>query len=377
MNPRIAVNIFFLINGLIIATLASRFVQIQEIYILSNKQLGFLLLAMSIGAFIGMPITGWLIHRFGSKRITTIAGLCMPIGLLILPWSPVWSLLFIPFFMVGASNGIMDVAMNAQAVEVEKLWKRSIMTFFHALFSVGMMIGAGIGSICISSGIHPRLHFMSVAIFSFIILALTSSYLLKEEAQEQEEDNVLFAWPTGALIALGIIAFCCMMGEGAMADWSAIYMEKIVEAEKSLQVAGLFAFSALMALARFMGDGGRDKYGDKRMMMIGAFTSLLGIAMILTVLHPYVVILGFGLVGLGLANVVPIVYSLAGNYPGVQPGVGIAAATTIGYTGFMAGPPLIGFLADAFDLRFALGCLGALFVVMAILVLAYKPKKAL
>lgn len=371
MNTRQAVNVFFTMNGLMIGSLASRFVQIQMSYGLDHKRLGLLLLAMSIGAFIGMPVTGWLIHKYGSKKITAIAGLSMALSLVILPWMPFWVVLFIPFFMVGASNGIMDVAMNAQAVDVEKLWGRSIMTFFHGLFSVGMMMGALVGSICISRDIPPSTHFLAIGILSFFTLLWSRRYLLKDDLGG-EGDGVMFAWPKGALIGLGVIAFCCMMGEGAIADWSAIYMEQIVQTVDHLQVAGLFAFSGFMALGRFIGDSGRDRYGDKKMMVIGAVTSLIGILLVLSLAQPYVVILGFGLVGLGLSNIVPIVYSLAGNYPGIQPGVGIAAATTIGYAGFMLGPPLIGFIGDVYDLRMALGLLGILFLIMAMLVLTYK-----
>jgi len=294
MNPREAVNVFFMINGMILGTLASRFVQIQEIYDLNNKTLGFLLLAMSIGAFIGMPITGWLIHKYGSRKVTTISGYFMPLGLIMLPWLPVWTMLFLPFFCVGASNGIMDVAMNAQAVDVEKLWKRSIMTFFHALFSVGMMFGALVGILCVNEGVPPKMHFLVMGGFAFIMFAVASKFLLIDEPSDSD-DEVMFAWPKGALIGLGVIAFCCMMGEGAMADWSAIYMDRVVDSVKSLQVAGLFVFSGFMALGRFVGDRGRDNYGDKKMMTIGAGTSLIGILLVLSLIHPYLVILGFGL----------------------------------------------------------------------------------
>jgi len=374
MNPRQAVNIFFFVNGVIIATIASRLLRIQDLYGLNDKQLGFLLLTMSIGAFIGMPITGWLIHKYKSHTVTGLTGWLLPIAFILIPWMPVWGLLFIPFFIVGVTNGIMDVGMNAQAVEVEKIWQRSIMTFFHALFSVGMLVGAGIGNLCVSYDVEPFDHFLGVGIFAVVLLSMTSAYLLKDESTSQE-DEVLFALPKGALIGLGFIAFCCMLGEGAMADWSSIYMERIVEASKSLQVAGLIAFTGMMALARFVGDTGRERYGDKKMMVLGAITSLIGIVLIITLLHPWLVILGFGLVGLGLANIVPIVYSLAGNFPGIAPGVGIAMATTIGYMGFMVGPPLIGFISDAVDLQFALSILSGLFLVMAILVFLYRVDK--
>lgn len=303
-----------------------------------------------------------------------ISGLIVSLVIIILPMMPSWILLFLPFFILGTSNGIMDVSMNAHAVEVEKLWKRSIMTFFHALFSIGMMIGALIGSLCIQGDISPRSHFLFIGVISLLIILISGKYLLLEPPQNEDKE-VLFAFPKGLFIGLGFIAFCCMMGEGAMADWSGIYMERIVKSSKYLQVAGLFTFSGFMALGRFFGDAGRDRYGDKMMMTIGALTSLLGMVLILSLIHPYLVILGFGLVGLGLSNIVPIVFSLAGNHPDVQPGVGIAGVTTIGYAGFMVGPPLIGFVADSYNLRIALVVLGVLFLIMASLVFTYKSSK--
>jgi len=298
----------------------------------------------------------------------------MPLFLMLLPQMPEWYFLFIAFFGIGVSNGIMDVAMNAQAVEVEKVWQRSIMTFFHAMFSVGMIIGALVGGICVSRDVDVSTHFTAVGVLTLVVMGLSARFLLSDHQENTSEEEIFFAWPKGAIIGLGVIAFCCMMGEGAMADWSAIYMEKIVEVKKSLQVAGLIAFTGLMAAGRFVGDYGRNTFGDKWMMTTGAIISLAGIGLILSLAHPYVVILGFGLVGLGLSNIVPIVYSLAGNYPGIPPGMGIAMATTIGYTGFMAGPPLIGFVADSSNLRMALGLLAVLFIIMAFLVITFRSK---
>ncbi len=374
MSYRTAVNIFFFINGFIFASWASRLPGLQEAFGMDNQNLGFVLLAHSTGAFIAMPVTGWLINIKGSRFTTTVSALLFPLFFAIIPFMPSQLAVFVPFFLMGAATGVMDVAMNAQAVEVERLWAKPIMTMFHALFSIGMMIGALVGSWFTAATTPLSMHFLSVAILSFLILSGTSYFLCPDEASisSDDEDDVLFAWPKGPIVGLGVIAFCGMMGEGAMSDWSTNYMKNIVSIPIHQQAFGLIGFAAMMTVGRLFGDKGRARFGDRKMMLSGACLSLLGIGLVLSLLHPYIVILGFGLIGLGLSNIAPIVYSLAGSFPDIKPGVGIAMSTTIGYTGFMLGPPVIGFIADASDLRIALGFIALLFVIMTMIVLRFK-----
>ena len=263
--------------------------------------------------------------------------------------------------------------MNAQAVLIEEEIKKPIMTMFHALFSIGIVVGGLSGGFYTSmeSGLLP--HFLTTGLISASILIVSSFFLFKDP-KRQIDDDVLFAWPKGPIIGLGIIAFCCMLGEGAMTDWSTNYMKHIVGSPKDWQTFGLIAFAAMMTLGRLVGDQGRLIFGDRKMMLTGSLLSLIGMVLVLSLAHTFVVIIGFGMVGLGLSNIVPIVYSLAGTYPGIQPGVGIAMSTTIGYSGFMIGPPLIGFVADLFNLRVALVLLGLLFVIMSVLVFGYRPQ---
>lgn len=375
MSPRLSVNIFFFINGFIFSNWAARIPRIQSDYGLDNKALGFVLLAHSIGAFIAMPITGWLINKYGSRKITLISGLFFPLFYSLIPFAPNFFIVLLPFFLMGAATGVMDVAMNAQAVFIEKDLGKPIMTMFHALFSIGMVAGGLSGGLFTTLETDLLLHFAVTGTVSLGILLFSSMYLFPDESNAIE-DEVMFAWPKGPIVGLGVIAFCCMMGEGAMTDWSTNYMKNIVSVSINWQTSGLIAFASLMTLGRLVGDRGRTLIGDRLMMIIGSISSILGMMLIVTLLHPLLVITGFGLVGLGLSNIVPIVYSLAGTYPGIKPGVGIAMSTTIGYSGFMIGPPIIGFLADSFDLRIALVALGILLVVMFGLVVRYQPKKA-
>ena len=364
---RTALNVYFLINGFVYANWAARIPAIQDELSLNNKQIGIILLMHAIGAFITMPVTGFLISKFSSRRVTLFSGLLFPFFFLLIPWMDSYLTLLIPFLFMGMSTGVMDVAMNAQAVEVEKFLEKPIMTMFHALFSIGMVLGGIAGGLAISYKYELTLHFPVVFMVSILALIIASFYLYPDQLEEQDT-GPMFVLPKGPIIGLGIIAFCCMMGEGAIADWSTLYMKKIVLSPEYLYAYGLTAFAAMMTLGRVIGDRGRLRFGDQRMLIIGSVLSLAGIVLVLSLLGPYVVIVGFGIVGLGLANIVPIVYSLAGSMPGIKPGVGIAMATTIGYSGFMIGPPIIGFVADASNLHIGLFVLAGLFVLMASLI---------
>lgn len=373
MTSRFAVNAFFFINGFIFANWASRIPRLQEVYGMDNSALGYILLAHSIGAFIAMPGTGWLIHRYGSDRITFLSGLFYAISFLMLSNSPSYWVLFLPFFMMGATSGVLDVAMNAQAVDIERLYHKPIMTFFHALFSIGMVFGGLSGSLFTKLGWELTPHFTMVALLSALTMFLVRKALLPETIQNAaKEDQPFLMLPRGPVIALGFIAFCCMIGEAAMSDWSTNYMKNIMLSPESSAAFGLTAFAAAMTTGRLIGDRARAKYGDKKMLIAGTILSIIGLFLVLLKLHFVTVLIGFAIVGLGLSNIVPIVYSLSGDLEGIPTGVGIAMATTIGYSGFMIGPPVIGFLADRWDLHKALFSILLLFVIMFFVVFRYQ-----
>lgn len=373
MSSRFAVNAFFFINGFIFANWASRIPRLQEVYGMDNSALGYILLAHSIGAFIAMPGTGWLIHRYGSDRITFLSGLFYAISFLMLSNSPSYWVLFLPFFMMGATSGVLDVAMNAQAVDIERLYHKPIMTFFHAMFSIGMVFGGLSGSLFTKLGWELTPHFTMVALFSALTMFLVRKALLPETIQNAaKEDQPFLMLPRGPVIALGFIAFCCMIGEAAMSDWSTNYMKNIMLSPESSAAFGLTAFAAAMTTGRLIGDRARAKYGDKKMLIAGTILSIIGLFLVLLKLHFVTVLIGFAIVGLGLSNIVPIVYSLSGDLEGIPTGVGIAMATTIGYSGFMIGPPVIGFLADRWDLHKALFSILLLFVIMFFVVFRYQ-----
>lgn len=380
MSPRAAVNTFFFINGFIFANWASRIPRLQEDYGMNNIDLGYMLLAHSIGAFIAMPVTGWLIHHYGSKSVTFWSGFLFTIIFCLLPFSLSLTILFIPFFLMGASTGILDVAMNAQAVDVERELRKPVMTFFHALFSIGMVFGGLSGALFTRFDMDLQPHFIIVMVVSAVAVVYSKNYLLADKPISAEPDTAqkMFIIPKGPVIGLGFIAFCCMIGESAMSDWSTNYMKNIMLTSESFAAIGITSFAAAMTAGRLVGDRLRALHGDSKMLIFGSALSLLGMILLLSKLSTLMAIAGFAIIGLGLSNIVPIVYSLSGNLEGIPTGVGIAMATTIGYSGFMIGPPVIGFISERWDLHKAFFSIFILLVIMIGVVLHFRrtQKKA-
>lgn len=373
--PRIAVKLLFFINGFVHANLAARFPNVQELFSVDNGTFGFVLLATSLGALVAMPFTGWLIIRNGSRKITitSVFLYCVFVPLVPLTWiMPGISGLLIVFFIMGITAGMLDVSMNAQAVMVEQQYRKPIMTSFHALFSVGMAVGAGCGAIFVTLETSLFLHLSIITVLSLIGATWSRYHLIHDRPQEKRSEGPAFRLPNTAMVSIGVIAFCCMLGEGAMADWSTNYMLNIALANEKFAPFGLATFALAMTTGRFFGDAARLRWGDKNLMIGCGFIATLGIFIALIFPSPYLAITGFFLTGIGLSAIVPIAYSIAGNAKDLPPGVGLAMVTTVGYAGFLFGPPLIGLLADWYTLRIALGLVGILFIMMTLLSARYK-----
>jgi predicted MFS family arabinose efflux permease len=276
------------------------------------------------------------------------------------------------FFFMGLSTGTMDVAMNAQAVVVEQAARKPIMSFFHAIFSAGMMAGAGAGALFTHFEVGLRLHLFTVSVASVLLVIWAIGHLVADAPHTDAKAESPFRVPDASLVGIGLIAFCSMLGEGAMADWSTNYMLNVAKAEPGFAPVGLAVFSMAMMVARFGGDTVRARLGDRSLLISCSLIALSGLGLILVFPHPWMVLVGLLFVGLGLSVIVPIAYSTAGNVPGMSPGVGIGMVTTIGYTGFLFGPPIIGFLADWQGLRVALLFTLGLFVLMTALSVRFR-----
>lgn len=356
---RVAVAGLFFLNGILFATWVSRIPAIQEQHAMGHGTLGLALLAVALGAVVAMPVTGMLCARFGSHTVCKNATLLFCAALPAVVLAPNTALFVIALFCFGASHGTLDVAMNAQAVAVEKRYQAAIMSSFHALFSLGGLLGAGAGAIAASRGLPPGVHFTFVAATLGGAGLLLFPHLLESAeatpALRSNRSTSRFPLPNRGLLALGVIALCTMMGEGAMADWTAVYLRNNLCSSESVAAAGYTAFSLAMAVGRFGGDYVSAKINAVTLVRLSGLLAAAGLLLALAANDIIVALIGFGCVGAGFATIVPTVFSAAGRTPGVTPGVAIASVTTLGYLGFLTGPPLIGLAAEVIGLPIAFG----------------------
>lgn len=375
---RVAVAVFFFINGFFHANLLARLPLYQSNMGISNSMLGVLLFTTALGAILAMPLTGGMVARFGADKLGRTAAVLFCVFLTAIPFFHQYWMACILFFIMGASIGSMDVSINGQAVLVERLMHKPVMSSFHAIFSIGMALGAGSGALFSRFNVPLETHLAIMAAGSLLLVWWAATRLLPEQKQEKHaaHKSKAFSLPSLAVAPLGLIAFCCMTGEGSMADWSAIYMNKVVGQDKAFSAVAFGVYATGMTLGRVFGDYLTWKLGKRQLMIYDSLFSLFGLGLALSWVSVETTMVGFFMVGIGVSTIVPIVFSTAGNMEGIHPSAGIAMATSIGYTGFFISPPVIGFLSDHFGLRTGLGFTLVLFVVMFALVWIFiHPKK--
>jgi len=363
---RLAVVIFFFINGFLYANLTGRLPELKAFFGVSNSTLGTMLFMTAIGALVAMPLTGWLTTRHSSGKLTIWTGLLFCCAVPLIPLSnEVWAGRAF-FFFTGFFSGAMDITMNGQAVFVERAYNKTIMSSFHAAYSIGMALGAGSGALFATWHLALRPHLLAVALLSLIALALVSPLITSNQPprlQTQKEKHATRRIPT-LIWLIAIIAFCGMTGEGSIVDWSAIYVNTVVGTSKAFSALAVGAFATAMTIGRLLGDRIIDRFGKRTVLFTSCAAAIAGLSLALLVVSPITALAGFFLVGAGLSNVVPVIYSTAGNIPGIEPAAGIAIASTVGYTGFFVGPPSIGYLSDSFGLRIGLCFTLLLWVLM-------------
>ncbi|MCW3462225.1 MFS transporter [Chitinophaga nivalis] len=363
---RIAVSALFFLTGLCFASWASRIPDIQQAMGLNDAGLGGVLLALPVGSLISLPIAGILVSRFGSKQVFIIAAvayaLILPaLGLAREPWV---LMLFLVLF--GFCGNLGNIAVNTQAVAVEAIYGRSIMASFHGLWSVAGFTGAAIGTLMAGLNIPPFYHFLLITAMSWTIVLLTMRYMVAQDHNVQE-NQPLFVKPDRFLLILGIIAMCSMICEGTMFDWSGVYFRRVVHVRDGISGAGYAAFMSTMASGRFVADWLTTRIGVKKMLLLSGVLTAGGL--MVAVIFPYFMtaMLGFMLVGAGVSAVVPLVYSAAGKSTVMSPGMALAAVSTIGYLGFLCGPPLIGFVAQASSLAMSFSLIAIMGLAIAVM----------
>ncbi|HZB06171.1 MAG TPA: MFS transporter [Thermoleophilaceae bacterium] len=364
-----AVAASFLIHSTVSGTWAPRLPAIKESLDLSDGELGTALVGLAIGLVVGTRLAGVPVDRFGSRPMMR-AGFPLLAGTLLLPGlAQSGTTLFAALLVLGIASGALDVAMNAQGIEVERRLGRPILSGLHGLWSVGLGIGAGVAAIAAAIDAGPLEHFAVVA----AVLAVASLVFLRgllpadrlRAADGSEEPRIHVPW-TPALVLLGVIAFCSFVGEGAASDWSAVYLTQELDSSPALGAVAFAAFAVTMAIARFAADPLRTKLGNVVLVRGGSLTAAVGLGVALLVHEPAAGIIGFALLGLGLAPVVPIAFSAAGDLDPRATGVLVGRVATIGYVGSVAGPIMIGWLAEFTSLRASLGLVVLLAIVIAI-----------
>lgn len=370
-----ATKAIFLVCGLGMSSWAPMVPYAKDRLQLNDADLGVLLLLLGAGAISMMPVSGIIANKYGSRIVILVSAIAMAIVLptLLLFSNVVW--MGIALFLFGAAVGTIDVAMNTQGVQVQNLYGKSIMSSLHGLFSVGGLCGSlGLGFL-MKGGLSPILAIITIAVLLVMITAFNYSSLLDAYTEkqtikqfsspEEKPAGKSFAWFNSTVLFLGAMCFIVFLAEGSMLDWSAVFLRESRSVDEEMAGVGYAAFSIAMATMRLLGDRLIAHVSTKTVVVAGSLLAASGL--FLMVLTPWVIasILGFILLGIGGANIVPVFFSEAGRVKNLSPAIAIPAITTIGYAGQLAGPALLGFIAHQFSLEIAFGFSGCLLIVVS------------
>ncbi|MBO5254569.1 MAG: MFS transporter [Opitutales bacterium] len=368
IKSRFATCAFFFMQGIIFSTWTTRIADIRTMLNLTEKDLGRILLGLPLGQFITMAFSGYLVSKFSSKRCILLGSILYPVSLLLIETAQgLWSL-FACLVCLGIAANINNIAINTQAVSVQNLNEKSIMGTFHGTWSLGCFCGGWLTMFLINLGIGISQHFLITITYSFLTIAICWKMLLPsdskkdESPQDAQKTRGMFS-PTPFILMLGVTAFGSMSCEGTMFDWSVIYFRDVVKTPNDISNFGYIAFMSMMALGRFLSDFTVQRFGAIRILQASGL--IIATGMLLAVIFPHIIpaVLGFFLVGLGVSSVVPICYSATAKSKRMPTGIAIATVCSIGFIGFLLVPPLIGYIAEATNLRVSfaiMACFGLL-----------------
>lgn len=357
-----ATRLTFFIAGLAMATWAPLVPFAKTRIGIDDGSLGLLLLCIGVGSIMAMPLTGLLTSKFGCRRVILLAGvaLCIDLPLLVLMDSLLGMALALLLF--GAAIGMIDVAMNIQAVVVERASNRAMMSGFHGFFSVGGIAGAGGVSALLWLGLGPLQATLLAVVAVLALLSLASRNLLRESGGDKE--GPMFVLPRGWVMFIGLLCFIMFLAEGSMLDWSALFLTTLRGMDHNQAGLGYALFSIAMTIGRLNGDRVVNAMGRYQVLLLGSLCAAIGLALAIAIDSGVASLIGFMLVGVGASNVVPILFSAAGNQHVMPANLAIASVTTVGYAGILAGPAAIGLIAQVSSLTFALACVAALLLIV-------------
>ncbi len=370
-SASVALRSQFFVSGALFASWGVHVPTVKLHYGLGEQSLAIAMLAAGVGALAALAQAGRIVGRHGPKTVSLLTGLLCSLFISSLIAFESYTALLLLMLGFGACASLFDVSINAEASEIERLAGRPLMSGFHGMFSLGGMTGAGLGSFAISAGMPAQQHLLLASGLCAPAIVIAAAAMLKMDAPPPGENQPL-SLPRGPLLLIGVLAAMGLITEGAMYDWSVLFMKQDRGSDAGLAAMAYASFSATMAAGRFGGDWIRGHVTPVVLMRSSGALAALGMALALAVPSALVGLIAFGLVGLGLSNVVPVLFTAASRIPGVSPAHGIAAVSSLGYLGMMAGPPLIGMVAQASSLT-----LGLLVVVVFAVVMAVSARRAL
>ncbi|WP_298960474.1 MFS transporter [uncultured Roseibium sp.] len=374
-RQRWAVVFAFAFNGLLFGVWAGRIPAIKETFSLDSSSLGLLLLVLAGGAIMSFPVAGMLSERLGVQKLTTICAWVYGLALVTVSLAGSLPTLAAALFLFGMLHGAMDVAMNGWGAKVEQHLGRSVMPFFHAMFSLGAGIGAITGYVAVHLEISTVTHFSAVSLLGAV---LTLAVIGKPENERPRlaatnDQSSAFEWPSTTLLLVGLVAFSVSMGEGAMADWSAVFLRASTGTGEAQAALGYAAFSAAMVATRLMGSRIVTLLGPALTTRLSGSIACAGLLLTISSSTLGLSLVGFSLVGIGYAVVMPLVFARAANDERTQPGHAIAAVSTLAYGGMLLGPPLVGFVASFTGLHSSF----LMLALLALLAVLLAPKLAM
>jgi MFS family permease len=367
-RARVAVAVVFGLSGLVFGSWASRIPAVRDRLSISDGELGLVLGAMSVGAIAAMPLAGVLSARLGSRTTTRAALALTAVVAAVITAAPSLPALVALGVLMGIAFGSTDVAMNAHGVAVEHRYGRPILSSFHAAFSAGGLAGGALGAACARAGVDVRVQAAAVGVAVGVVGVTWSRRFLPASADRTARTDPVFVRPPRRLWALGLLAFACLLIEGASGDWSAVYLRDDLGASAAAGALAFTAFSVTMTLGRVFGDRIVERFGTLAAVRGGGVVAVAGFALALLAATPVAGVAGFACLGAGMSSIVPIVFRAGANVPGLAAGPGLASVSTVGYAGFLVGPPAIGGLAELTSLPSALWVLvllGAVIVALA------------
>ncbi len=374
-RSRIAVAAIFCVHGSVTGSFATRVPWIQEHASVSAGQLGLSLAFPAIGASLSMPLAARISHRFGTRAAQRVLIALWTLALILPSLATNMLTLCAALFVYGATAGMADVAMNALGVEIEHRMGKSIMSGLHGLWSVGALIGSGVGTIAAHLDISARIHHLVAALILTVLGVVASQYVLNIYPTEDEEAPPRFALPPKSALLIGAVGFCAVFAEGASLDWSAVYLRDILTTSAGVAAGATTGFALTMAIARIAGDAVVNRWGAVRTVRVSGAVATLGGILVVTAPHPVVAMIGFGLIGLGVAVAVPLAFVAAGNV-GTNKSQAIAGVATISYASGLVAPSIIGGIAQASNLTVSFIVVTVLTVGLVVFAPVLRPRTA-